>query len=322
MSCLIIGNADCFVRAHIGRDRHQVRGVPQTAGGGRRSGPSTGGPHHSTGIPVRPGSGTFEGNGAAVRTSAARNARPGRANSRGDTRGRRGVGVLRAAISVMSARELRERIRRRARYANLNIQGDLLEGLERYFLLLGKWNAKVNLTAFRLAPGGDDEAIDRLLLEPLVAAKHLPAHATSLLDAGSGGGSPAIPLKLAVPGIRLRMVEAKTRKAVFLREAVRELGLKEAEVETARFEELLPRPEMHESADVVSHQGGPGRAEGADHTPGLPEAGWSPLSVSRTRWRTACRDRHTPPCLEGDLSPARDLRSRLVVLEKVRIGPQ
>ena len=61
----------------------------------------------------------------------------------------------------MTTRELRERIRRRARYANLNIQGDLLEGLERYFLLLGKWNAKVNLTAFRLAPGGDDEAIDR-----------------------------------------------------------------------------------------------------------------------------------------------------------------
>ena len=127
----------------------------------------------------------------------------------------------------------------------------MLEGFERYFLLLAKWNAKVNLTAFRLAPGGDDEAIDRLLIEPLVAAKHVPPDAVSLLDAGSGGGSPALPLKLALPGLRLRMVEVKTRKAVFLREAIRELALKDAEVETSRFEELLSRPEMHESADIV-----------------------------------------------------------------------
>ena len=45
-----------------------------------------------------------------------------------------------------------------------------------------------------------DEAIDRLLLEPLVAARYVPATAeTAMMDIGSGGGSPAIPLKLAVP---------------------------------------------------------------------------------------------------------------------------
>ena len=48
------------------------------------------------------------------------------------------------------------------------------------------------------------------------------------------------------------MVEVKTRKAVFLREAVRTLGLRDAEVETSRFEELLPRAELHESLDLVS----------------------------------------------------------------------
>ena len=48
------------------------------------------------------------------------------------------------------------------------------------------------------------------------------------------------------------MVEVKTRKAVFLREAVRALGLRDAEVETSRFEELLPRPELHEALDLVS----------------------------------------------------------------------
>jgi 16S rRNA (guanine527-N7)-methyltransferase len=136
--------------------------------------------------------------------------------------------------------------------ANVPIGPDLVEKLETYYQLLTKWNAKINLTAFRLTPEGDDAAIDRLLIEPVAAARYIPENARTLLDAGSGGGSPAIPLKLASNNLALRMVEVKTRKAVFLREAVRTLGLKDAEVETSRFEELLPRAELHEALDLVS----------------------------------------------------------------------
>lgn len=128
----------------------------------------------------------------------------------------------------------------------------MLESLEVYYQLLTKWNAKINLTAFRLTPGGEDPAIDRLLIEPVMAARYVAENARTLLDAGSGGGSPAIPLALASRGIALRMVEVKTRKAVFLREAIRTLGLPAAQVETARFEELLSRPELHEALDLVS----------------------------------------------------------------------
>jgi 16S rRNA (guanine527-N7)-methyltransferase len=149
-------------------------------------------------------------------------------------------------------REFRERLKRRAKAANISLEPSLVEQLETYYQLLTKWNAKINLTAFRLLPEGEEGAIDRLLIEPVVAARYIPENARTLLDAGSGGGSPAIPLKLASRNLHLRMVEVKTRKAVFLREAVRELGLHDAEVETARFEELLPRPELHEALDLVS----------------------------------------------------------------------
>jgi len=152
----------------------------------------------------------------------------------------------------MSARELRERIRRRARHAGLTPGAELLGNLERYYLLLARWNQKINLTAFALPPGGTDEAMDRLLIEPVMAAQHVPAGAISLVDAGSGGGSPAIPLKLALPHLSLRMIESKMRKSVFLTEASRELALTNTEVETARFEELLARPDMHEAADLLS----------------------------------------------------------------------
>jgi 16S rRNA (guanine527-N7)-methyltransferase len=125
---------------------------------------------------------------------------------------------------------------------------DLSAGLVTYYELLARWNKKINLTAL----SDPDDAIDRLLLEPLVAARYLPARDVRLMDIGSGGGSPAIPLKLAAPGISLTMVEAKVRKSAFLREAVRQLGLDRTEVENARYEELLTRPELHDRHDVVS----------------------------------------------------------------------
>lgn len=152
----------------------------------------------------------------------------------------------------MANREFADRLRRRARLAGVDIGTELASALETYYRLLAKWNAKINLTAFRLTEGGEDEAVDRLLVEPLAAARYVPPGSSTLLDAGSGGGSPAIPLALALPSLSVLMVEVKTRKSVFLREAVRVLGLSRVSVETARFEELLTRPRIHEAMDVVT----------------------------------------------------------------------
>jgi 16S rRNA (guanine527-N7)-methyltransferase len=148
----------------------------------------------------------------------------------------------------VAPRDLKSRLSRRATRADVFLPDELSTGLIAYFDLLERWNRKINLTSL----DDPDRAIDRLLLEPVVAARQIPAGASLLVDIGSGGGSPAIPMKLAVPHVRLLMVEAKARKAAFLREAVRHLALPDASVETARYEELLVRPELHEAADVLS----------------------------------------------------------------------
>jgi 16S rRNA (guanine527-N7)-methyltransferase len=122
--------------------------------------------------------------------------------------------------------------------------------LETYYRLLATWNQKINLSGIDLSEPTPD-ALDRLLVEPLVAAKHASPKPSRLIDIGSGGGSPAIPFALAIPGLRLLMVESKTRKAIFLREAVRALEM-EAEVLTSRFEALLTRPELHEAHDLLT----------------------------------------------------------------------
>ena len=150
----------------------------------------------------------------------------------------------------MSSREFQDRLTRRGRRAGVTISPALAIKLEVYFKLLTAWNAKMNLTGLDLAEQGP-AAIDRLLVEPLVAAKHASAPVTRMIDIGSGGGSPAIPLALALSA-HLVLVEAKTRKSVFLREAVRALELTTVEVVTSRFEELLSRPSLHEAHDLLT----------------------------------------------------------------------
>lgn len=148
----------------------------------------------------------------------------------------------------MAPRDFSSRLIRRAGRIGVPLNDDLIEKLAAFHALLSRWNQKINLTAL----DDPDEAIDRLILEPLLASRHVPPTASSFMDIGSGGGSPAIPLKLVLPDLRLTMVEVKVRKSAFLREASRQLELEETTVETARVEELLARPQLHEAFDLIT----------------------------------------------------------------------
>ncbi len=138
------------------------------------------------------------------------------------------------------------RLAARSSEAGLQVRADLSEKLVVYYDLLNRWNRKINLTSL----SNPDEAIDRLLLEPVAAAAELP-RSPRLIDLGSGGGSPAIPLALALSAPLLVMVESRSRKAAFLREAIRELGLTAA-VEDSRLEQVALRPDYRQAMDVVS----------------------------------------------------------------------
>ena len=131
------------------------------------------------------------------------------------------------------------------------MQPSLGAKLEAYYRLLATWNRKINLTGMDLTDP-TPEALDRLLIEPLVAATHGSVSDVRLIDIGSGGGSPAIPFALAIPRARLLMVESKTRKSVFLKEAIRVLEMVDSDVLTSRYEALLARPELHEGHDILT----------------------------------------------------------------------
>ena len=96
----------------------------------------------------------------------------------------------------------------------------LVAQLSTYLDLLLKWNARTNLTAIR----DPEEIVRRHFGESLFVAAHLPFCAT-LLDLGSGAGFPGLPIQLARPTLRVTLAESQNKKASFLREAVRTLGL-------------------------------------------------------------------------------------------------
>jgi 16S rRNA (guanine527-N7)-methyltransferase len=120
-----------------------------------------------------------------------------------------------------------------------------IDRLSAYYDLLYKWNARINLTALPAGPA----AIDKLLVEPVLAARWLPGEG-SHLDIGSGGGSPALPIKALRPSFRSVLVESRAKKAAFLREAVRVMALDNVEVVGRRLSECV-RPSVAYSIVTV-----------------------------------------------------------------------
>ena len=139
----------------------------------------------------------------------------------------------------------------RASASGLIIPSGVASRLEAYYDLLAHWNWTINLTSLALEPA-TDAAIDRLLIEPLVLARRLAPGVPVWFDLGSGGGSPAVPLRLVKPEGRLVMVEARERKAAFLREVIRVLNLPDTFVEVQRIESVAASHLWAASADLIT----------------------------------------------------------------------
>ncbi|HXN79058.1 MAG TPA: 16S rRNA (guanine(527)-N(7))-methyltransferase RsmG [Candidatus Dormibacteraeota bacterium] len=93
-------------------------------------------------------------------------------------------------------------------------------------------------------------AAGELIEDSLVLLDHL-GEATRVVDVGSGGGLPGLPLKIARPGLSMTLVEADQAKAAFLVRACAALGLRDVEVLARRAEEVGRDPLYRESFDVA-----------------------------------------------------------------------
>ncbi len=139
---------------------------------------------------------------------------------------------------------------------------DICSEIRTYISLLLRWNRTISLTTVT-----DPLEILRFHFgESMFAAPTIANRNGRLADVGSGAGFPGIPLKLAIPTLEVVLVESSARKAAFLAETIRELGLERAEIYRGRFEDFCaesPEFDLITARAIGGHEELIRRARGA-----------------------------------------------------------
>jgi 16S rRNA (guanine527-N7)-methyltransferase len=118
--------------------------------------------------------------------------------------------------------------------------------LSRYLDLLAAANEQINLTRITDRASAEVQHVG----DALTLLRYLPPTAHNLVDVGTGGGVPGIPLAIVRPDLAVTLIEATKKKAVFLRQAVAELKLGNVTVLDIRAEEAGVG-DLRESFDVA-----------------------------------------------------------------------
>ena len=125
-------------------------------------------------------------------------------------------------------------IRRALEDFKLPAYDDQVVQIQQYINILLSWNDNVNLTAIR----DPLEILYRHFCESMFAGISVPIERGRLADVGTGAGFPGLPLKILHPSLQVFLIESNIKKATFLAEVIRALGLKDAQVLVRRYEEL------------------------------------------------------------------------------------
>jgi 16S rRNA (guanine527-N7)-methyltransferase len=125
-------------------------------------------------------------------------------------------------------------IRKELKSYSVEPDDGLCESISHYIFLLLKWNQKISLTTIT----NPAEILRLHFGESFFGGMAFSVSHGRLADVGSGAGFPGIPLKLLHPQIDLLLIESNSKKATFLSEVIREIGLSKAEVFRGRMENL------------------------------------------------------------------------------------
>lgn len=140
----------------------------------------------------------------------------------------------------------RDLLRNQAAACNVGFTEQQLSLLGTFATEMITWNQKVNLTAIT----DPVEVIEKHLIDSLMPAHHL-CEGASVLDIGTGGGLPGIPLKIYMPSLRMTMIDGSRKKISFVNYMIRLLGLAEVEARQIRAEELAKISAYQQAYDVV-----------------------------------------------------------------------
>jgi len=114
-------------------------------------------------------------------------------------------------------------------------------------LELIRWNKKINLTAICKPL----EIAVKHVLDSIIPSLMIPLDTKTLLDIGSGGGFPGIPLKILIPSMSVILIDASRKKVSFLKHVIRSLKLEKIDAVHIRAEEMAEMAVFEKKFDII-----------------------------------------------------------------------
>ena len=138
-----------------------------------------------------------------------------------------------------------------AQKMGINLYKEQVKKFSRFLELLVQWNQKINLTSLKTPR----EIIIKHFLDSIscvkVINKYSDTEGINIIDVGAGAGFPGMPIKIICPSIRLSLLEARKKKAVFLEKIIGEMNFQQVEILNGRAETFGKSEDYRERYDIA-----------------------------------------------------------------------
>ena len=138
-----------------------------------------------------------------------------------------------------------------AQKMGINLYKEQIKKFSRFLELLVQWNQKINLTSLKTPRG----IIIKHFLDSIscvkVINKYSDTEGINIIDVGAGAGFPGMPIKIICPSIRLSLLEARKKKALFLEKIIGEMNFQQVEILNGRAETFGKSEDYRERYDIA-----------------------------------------------------------------------
>ncbi len=144
----------------------------------------------------------------------------------------------------MNIKEFEEKMNSGLKDLNISLSKVQLEQFYNYMNLLIEWNNKINLTAI-IEP---EEIICKHFVDSLTVIEKIK-NDTKIIDVGTGAGFPGIPIKIALPNVKVVLLDSLNKRINFLNEVIEKLNLENIETVHGRAEDYGRDEKFRENFD-------------------------------------------------------------------------
>lgn len=143
--------------------------------------------------------------------------------------------------------EFKEKLKKRAKKINIDLNNEQLENFYQYKELILDWNTKINLTAIK----DDEEFLNKHFIDSLTMIKHIQKENEKIIDIGTGAGFPGIPIKI-VKENEVVLFDSLNKRLKVLNNIIDNLNLKNVKTLHGRAEEAFKNKEHREKYDIAT----------------------------------------------------------------------